>query len=232
MLRYVRRAGLIAVSAVLSVGVCAHVGHAQHDAPRSDAAWPARTGALGCPAPTWKEGPGERIVVIGDSLTREGRRPLTRYLQQAQWNPTIRCWGGTRLYWAIDMVKVAKRKGQLPDSVVIALGTNDMRWIDRARTRDRMRALVEAIGPERRILWVDTYASGGDRFTTSKQRWFNREVRRLARERPQVRVAAWGEYARGEKVRFRDALHYDATGERTWARFVADQVALQLRGSQ
>lgn len=212
-------ASLTAVVLTLSF---APVARAQHDAPRTDSSWPTRVGTLGCPAPVWGQGEGERVLVLGDSLTREGRKPLTRLLRAKGWNPTIRCWGGTRLDWARDQIREAKRADQLPSLVVVALGTNDMRWIDRSRTRARMQSLVDAIGPQRRILWVDTYASGGDRFTKAKQRWFNNEVRRLARENPNVVVAPWGEFAKRAKVRFRDALHYNAAGERAWAGFVAD----------
>lgn len=218
-------AGLMAVMAIQASAV-----HAQHDAPRKDSSWPTSVGALGCPAPVWKPGDGARIVVIGDSLTREGRVPLTRALREQGWNPTIRCWGGTRLDWAIDQVKQAKLRDQLPTYVVVAIGTNDMRWIDRQRTRARMRALVEAIGPKRNILWVDTFASGGDRFTKAKQRWFNAEVRALASHTPQLRVASWGAFAQQNNVQFADALHYNERGERTWAQFVADEVAQAFGG--
>lgn len=160
-------------------------------------------------------------MIVGDSLTREGRKPLVRALKADGWNPTVRCWGGTRLDWARDQIRQAKRKDQLPQDVVIALGTNDMRWIDRTRTKARMEALMDEIGPDRRVVWVDTFASGGDRFTKAKQRWFNAQLAELAKERPNLTVARWGAYAKKTRVRFADALHYTPAGERAWAAFVS-----------
>lgn len=202
------------------------------DGPRKDPAWSTEGDPRACSAPIWPKtangtpgpGQGRRVLVIGDSLTREAREPLTRKLRADGWTPTIRCFGGKRLDWAMSQVRRAKAIDQLPDVVVISIGTNDMRWIDRGRTKARMRELVELLGDERTILWVDTYASGGDRFTRDKERWFNRQVRRLATEYDNVHRVDWGDFARAEGVRFATALHYDAKGTRTWARRVADEV--------
>ena len=202
------------------------------DQPRKDPAWSTEGDPRACSAPIWPKrenttagpGQGRRVVVIGDSLTREAREPLTKKLRAQGWTPTIRCFGGKRLDWAIAQVRRAKAIDQLPSVVVISMGTNDMRWIDRARTKARMRELVDLLGDKRTILWVDTYASGGDRFTRDKERWFNKQVRQLAAERDNVHHIDWGDYARGEGVRFATALHYDAAGTRAWARRVADEV--------
>lgn len=163
-------------------------------------------------------------MIIGDSLTRIGREPLTRKLRHDGWTPTVRCFGGKRLDWAIAQAKRAKQIDQLPETVVVAIGTNDMRWIDRRITRDRMETLIDELGPGRTVLWVDTYASGGDRFTRPKERWFNRQVRQLAKKYPNVHRVDWGDYARESGVRFADALHYNAAGTRAWAARVADEV--------
>jgi lysophospholipase L1-like esterase len=124
------------------------------------------------------------------------------------------------LDWAIAQAKRAKEINQLPDTVVIAIGTNDMRWIDRGTTKARMEQLLDVLGKKRTIFWVDTYASGGDRFTRAKEKWFNRQVKRQARERSNLYRVNWGSYARERGVRFADALHYNSAGEKAWARRV------------
>lgn len=164
-------------------------------------------------------------MVIGDSLTRNGRAPLKKKLRADGWTPTVRCFGGKRLDWAIAQAKRAKKLGQLPDTVVIAIGTNDMRWIDRATTSARMKQLMKVLGPKRTVLWVDTYASGGDRFTRAKEKWFNRQVKQLAEQRENLHHVVWGRYARNNNVPFGDALHYTPSGTRTWAQRVADEVS-------
>ena len=200
--------------------------------PRKDPQWSTGGDARACSGPIWPRslnttpgpGQGRRVLVIGDSLTRNGRTPLKRQLRQDGWTPTVRCFGGKRLDWAIAQAKRAKELGQLPDTVVIAIGTNDMRWIDRGTTSARMKELMRVLGKKRTVFWVDTYASGGDRFTRAKERWFNRQVKKLAADRPNLHRINWGNYARANNVPFADALHYTSSGTRTWARRVADQV--------
>lgn len=221
--------GLVFAVAGLTLG---SLPAAASDGPRKDPQWSTGGDPRACSAPIWPAkvnptpgpGQGKRIVVIGDSLTRNGREPLTRQLRKQGWTPTIRCFGGKRLDWAIDQAKRAKALNQLPETVVVAIGTNDMRWIDRRTTRARMDRLIEVLGPKRTVFWVDTYASGGDRFTRDKERWFNRQVRQVAAEHDNVHRINWGNWARSNGVRFADALHYTAEGSRTWARRVAEVV--------
>ena len=216
----------MALTALVAVPASANEG------PRKDAAWTTNGDPRACSAPIWpralneRPGPGDgrRVLVIGDSLTRNGRDPLIQNLRAEGWTPTVRCFGGKRLDWAIAQARRAKAIDQLPGVVVIAVGTNDMRWIDRGRTKARMDQLIEILGPRRTVLWVDTYASGGDRFTREKERWFNRQVRRLAAEHENVHAIDWGNYARSTGVRFADALHYTSAGNRRWATRVSEEV--------
>lgn len=226
-------AALVCVFAVTASGMTpAAASERPRTDPRKDPQWSTEGDARACSAPIWPRtanaspGPGEgrRVVVIGDSLTRNARKPLSRQLRKDGWTPTIRCFGGKRLDWAIAQAKRAKQINQLSDTVVIAIGTNDMRWIDRATTKARMRELIKVLGKQRTVFWVDTYASGGDRFTRDKERWFNRQVKQLAAEHENLHRIGWGNYARANGVRFADALHYTSAGERTWAKRVADQV--------
>lgn len=221
------------LAAVLSLsGSIATAAHAVESGPRKDPKWTTEGDPRACSGPIWPRslnttagpGQGRRVLVIGDSLARNGRGPLKKELRKDGWTPTVRCFGGKRLDWAIAQAKRAKELGQLPRTVVIAIGTNDMRWIDRGTTQSRMRQLIDVLGKKRTVLWVDTYASGGDRFTRSKEKWFNRQVKQLAADRKNVHHVVWGNYARSNDVPFADALHYTTSGTRTWAQRVADEV--------
>lgn len=224
---YRRRIAVAAVLALLmSAAPIAHADDGTRNEPRKDPEWTTEGDARACSAPIWPRklnttpgaGEGRRVLVIGDSLTRNARTPLKKKLRASGWTPTVRCFGGKRLDWAIAQARRAKEIDQLPDTVVIAIGTNDMRWIDRGTTKARMRQLLGVLGKKRTVLWVDTYASGGDRFTRSKEKWFNRQVKSLARENENLYRVVWGPYARREGVQFADALHYNRAGERAWAR--------------
>jgi lysophospholipase L1-like esterase len=201
--------------------------------PVKDPKWPKRIGWKGCPAPRWPQdlntgapGQGRRVLIIGDSLTRDSRKDSLALLQDSGWTPTVRCWGGKRLDWASAQVARAKKLNQLPGIVVIAIGTNDMRWIERSVTEQRVRGLLDQIGPKRQVLWVNTLASpgGGDRFTRAKQRWFNRMLERVAKKHPNLDVLDWAAYGRAQNVGFSGALHLNDRGNRIRAEFITAEV--------
>ena len=198
-------------------------------AKRRDPRWPTRIGWQGCPTPIWptklqegSPGNGRRVLVVGDSLVRESRTKLMTLLKQSGWTPTVRCWGGKRVDWVSDQISRAKKLDQLPNVVIVVVGTNDMRWMSRPQTKLRMRELVKQIGPQREILWVNTYSSGGDRFTRPKERWFNRQLRKVAREHANLTIVNWSGIARARGVRFEDGLHYRPKGRRIMAEVIAD----------
>ena len=200
-------------------------------AKRRDPRWPNRIGWQGCPAPIWPSnvaegapGNGRRVLVVGDSLVRESRTRLMTLLRNSGWTPTVRCWGGKRLDWVSDQISRAKKIDQLPSTVIVVVGTNDMRWVSRPVTKSRMRSLVQQIGPDREILWVNTYASGADRFTRPKERWFNRQLQQLARQHDNVKIVDWSAEARTRGVRFEDGLHYRPKGRRLLAEVIADDL--------
>lgn len=190
-----------------------------------DPSWRTGGDVRACSAPRWPAdipasgpGAGRRVVVIGDSLTRESQTMLERYLRASGWNPTIRCFGGKRLDWAIDQVRDQRTWRGLPDQVIISMGTNDMRWIDRTVTKSRIHKLLEILGPRRDVMWVNLYGGNGDRFTKDKQRWFNRTVGSFATKYPNLRILEWDSIAAREGVVLADALHYTKSGYRLRAR--------------
>jgi lysophospholipase L1-like esterase len=173
-------------------------------------------------------GEGRRVLVIGDSLTRESRQDLIREMRAQGWTPTIRCWGGKRLDWGLAQLKRAKSLGQLPEIVVLGLGTNDMRWIDRSVTKSRLERFVKAVGPQRQLIVVGTYARGADRLSRPKERWFNNLAADLAANRSNVHALDWGSFARANRVKFRDGLHYTRAGEKAYAAFIVDALGSRL----
>jgi lysophospholipase L1-like esterase len=226
-----RRLTIALLTLAVGAGVFGALGASAASAREKDPAWPSSVGWQGCPAPVWPSalaqgapGEGRRVLVVGDSHIRNALTAVKAQLRQSGWTPTIRCWGGKRLDWGRDQIARAKKLGNLPQIVVIALGTNDMRWIDRGRTRERMAALVRQLGPERTVFWVDTYAGNADRFTTTKQRWFNAEVRRLAQRNPRMHVIPWGSRASRAGVRFVDGLHFRPRDYRFMADLIVDEI--------
>lgn len=190
-------------------------------AAHADPRWPRWIGFKGCPAPQWPAQPalggaadGARVLIVGDSLTRESRQATIRKLRRDGWRPTVRCWGGKRLDWGIAQIKRAKRLDQLPDTVVMALGTNDMRLIPRSITAERVRTVLDLLGPNRRVSWVTLHFEGPASPGRDKERWFNALLRQEAATRPNMTLIDWAGWARERSIRPRDGLHYRRNGNR------------------
>lgn len=207
---WLQRALVAVIAATLVIGLA--------PASNADARWPTYVGWQGCPAPKWPDqkagglANGARILVIGDSLTRESRTQLATKLRRDGWTPTIRCWGGKRMDWGIAQIQRAKKLGQLPDTVVMALGINDMRLIARSITAQRVRTALDVLGTERTIYWVNMHFAGAGSPGLAKERWFNRLLRAEAAKRPNLRVVDWAQWARDRDIRTRDGLHYGYAG--------------------
>lgn len=208
---------------------------APRPADQVDRAWPARPPWDACPRPVWPgarsvglPGQGRRVLVIGDSLTRESRVETQRLLRASGWTPTFRCWGSRRLDWGIAQVDRARRLGQLPGVVVLALGTNDISWETPATTTRRVRTLLERIGPTRDVLWVDLDVDHSS-FTRERAAWFNRFIRAEARARSNLTVLGWEGFARSRRAARYDGIHYGERGYRLRAEFLARALDAQAR---
>ena len=121
--------------------------------PVVDPAWPANDG-YGCPAPryprtlnTGAPAQGTRVLIIGDSRTRDSRLNLISGLTASGWTPTIRCWGWKHISWGISQVKRARQLHQLPKWILISLGVNDMGNDSPDTLRSSIDQMLNAIGP-------------------------------------------------------------------------------------
>lgn len=193
-----------------------------------DSSWTDNPPWDACPAPVWPgkpseglPGDGRRVLILGDSLTRDSQKPMTRYLEDSGWTPTFRCWGSKRLDWGLDQIKRAKKLNQLPEFVVVALGTNDVSWVQPAVTEQRVNKLLDRLGPKRQVLWVDLDVDYST-FSSTRADWFNKMIRKVARERSNVKVVPWEKTARSEQAYRFDGIHYGSSGYRLRGRFLTD----------
>ena len=193
-----------------------------------DDSWPDNPPWDACPAPVWPGEPGEgepgngrRVLIIGDSLTRESQESMTDFLYDSGWTPTFRCWGSKRLDWGLDQLMRAKQLDQLPEHVIVALGTNDISWEQPATTESRVTTMLDRLGPNRQVLWVDLDIAYSQ-FAMQRADWFNDMIRNVAEKRPNVTVVPWEKIARSEKVSRFDGIHYGPQGYRFRARTLTD----------
>lgn len=212
----VKRAGMALLAACVLWASAVPVQGVERD-PR----WRTGGDSRACSAPIWPEsspgkgpGNGKRVLVIGDSLTRNSAEMLRVSLRKSGWVPTIRCFGGKRIDWAIDQLRDQKSWKGIPKTVIIAMGTNDMRWIDRGITSQRIDKILDRLGPQREVMWINTFGGNGDRFSKEKQAWFNTTLDRKSAKRPNVVVMPWDRIARLGDVRLSSPLHYTYPGYR------------------
>lgn len=193
-----------------------------------DKSWPDNPPWDACPAPVWpgepssgSPGDGRRVLIIGDSLTRESQESMTQYLEQSGWTPTFRCWGSKRLDWGLDQLKRAKELDQLPEYVIMALGTNDISWVQPAITEQRVNKVLDRLGPNRQVLWVDLdidYSA----FSIERAAWFNKMIRQVTKDRPNLKIVPWEKIARKNDAYRFDGIHYGTSGYTLRARELTD----------
>lgn len=205
-------------------------------ADRFDRSWPADPPWDACPRPVWpgtrmvgSPGLGRRVLVLGDSLTRESRVSTARLLRAGGWTPSFRCWGSRRLDWGLAQITRARSLRQLPGTIVVALGTNDISWVDEQTTARRVDALLDRIGPGRRILWVDLHLTRSAWLDARAAR-FNALLRAQARARPNLTVIGWHRVAAAHRIGGGDGIHYGPRGYRLRARVIAQAVSRGVSG--
>lgn len=187
---------------------------------KTDPRWPVDTRGDGCSTPIWpdaKRSDGyRRLLVVGDSLIRNSRTLVEDRARSAGWIPTVRCWGAKGTDWGLAQIKRAKQMKQLPRTVVISLGTNDIWWLglDLGAGVD---AIMAEVGPRRQIYWVDLWFGphGYDRLPTPYAA--NRLLREKAKEYPNLTIVRFSKAfkkadARDPAVGWEDGVHLNEAG--------------------
>jgi len=121
-----------------------------------DPEWPVDTRGDGCTTPIWpaKAESTPRVLLIGDSLYRNARPLLEAELTNAGWAPTVRCWGARGTTWGVGQVERARELDQLPETVVVSLGTNDIWWLGVSMDQ-AVDAMMTALGPDITVYWIN-----------------------------------------------------------------------------
>ena len=243
------RAGIlrltITILAAIVIAVVAFPPAAQgtasvHTASSTDPAWPRDTRGDGCTSPVWPHGlrsdAPRRLLVIGDSLIRNTRSQLESQGRDLGWLPTVRCWGAKGTDWGLAQVRRARQLGQLPRTVVISLGTNDIWWLglDLGRGID---AMMTELGPQRRVYWVNLWFGphGYDRLPPPTAA--NRLLRAKARQYSNLTIIDFAQAFRraeasGSDVGWLDGVHLNAAGDRLRVRTILESIGTPRKSSR
>lgn len=198
----------------------------------TDPAWPVDTRGDGCTTPVWPSAPKKdnyrRLLVIGDSLIRNSRPILESSARNQGWLPTVRCWGAKGTDWGLQQVVRARQLRQLPRTVVVSLGTNDIWWLglDFAAGID---AMMDELGSNKTVYWVNLWFGphGYDRLPAPTAA--NRILRAKAKQYPNLTVINFAKAFRtaakaGIPVGWEDGVHLNAAGNRVRVEAIMDAI--------
>lgn len=156
-----------------------------------DHQWPVDEKGDGCAAPVWpnakKSQDYRRVLVVGDSLIRNSRTSLEAKLAEAGWIPTVRCWGAKGSDWGVQQINRARELGQLPDTIVVSLGTNDIWWLH-IPMDVAIDSMMAAIGTSKTVYWINLWFGPNGYDDLPRPMAANRILRAKAKEYPNLRI--------------------------------------------
>ena len=237
--RFARALAAAALAAVAAGSATAGVAvGAPTSVPGSvDPQWPVDEKGDGCTAPWWpkakKSQEFRRVLVVGDSLIRNSRTILEAKLAEAGWLPTVRCWGAKGSDWGVEQINRARELGQLPDTIVISLGTNDIWWLH-IPMDVAVDSIMAAVGDEKTVYWVNLWFGPNGYDDLPKPTAANRILRTKAKEYPNLRIINFAKaFVDAEKVDpsvgWEDGVHLNERGNRVRVKSIVDTLGVPMK---
>ncbi|PFG35617.1 peptidoglycan/LPS O-acetylase OafA/YrhL [Flavimobilis soli] len=178
--------------------------------PKVSATPSASPGASAEPSPERTEPApltGADVTIIGDSVTLASAEELAKVLPDAAIDAEV----SRSMLAAPGIMANLEKKGRLRDVVVLSLATNT------TLRRDQVADVMEAVGPERRVIFVNAYGA------RSWIKGTNKELARAAKDYPNVVVADWsGAISKKGEGLAADGVHPNPSGAKVYARVVLD----------
>jgi lysophospholipase L1-like esterase len=169
---------------------------------------------------------GNRLLIVGDSLTALTRNNVASVLRDAGWDPTIDAESGTSIEdWAPRMRDIVAFTH--PDVVVVELGTNDCDKTcpDLAPVIDRvMRALADIND----VLWVNVQ---DDTFYPKHSDYVNFAIESADARWPNMFTGDLASLMHGHPEWRADGLHFNTTGAFQYASLLVDSLRQFAPGS-
>jgi lysophospholipase L1-like esterase len=175
---------------------------------------------LAIPTPATAKSSGHAVLVVGDSLTVGAADfgGLRSKLEGAGFAPTISARTGRGVQWGLSVLQSSG--GDLPSTVVIALGTND---VASGRSTKSFGALVDdvmkTVGRDRFVLWINLDLDGTTWGAEQAAR-FNRVLGEKANKYGNLAIADWQTFAADHDAWLAsDFVHLNGKGYRQRANF-------------
>jgi peptidoglycan/LPS O-acetylase OafA/YrhL len=157
----------------------------------------------------------ESVTIIGDSVLLSASEELMELMPSAR----IDAKESRQLSDAIEIIQQMKDEGTLGTTVVIALGTNGY------FREDSGQALVNAIGSDHNIYWVNVYGEH-----LEWQYRTNGTIRSLVRNNPNVELISWVKLIRAnQEWLYEDGIHVEKAGQEAYARMIYEELAEHIK---
>jgi hypothetical protein len=172
------------------------------------------------------------LALVGDSLSAQALAQQTAQLHRAGWEPVvINALAGRRIlpdddshptFSGIAAIGEIRAANDDPHTWVVELGTNDVAVThnDAPAMRARIAAMLNAIGPGHRIVWVNVHNG----FDVPSSTTFNRVLAEVAAARDDMVVANWAAEATHPGNLVYDQVHLTPTGTVTFAELITAAV--------
>ncbi len=160
------------------------------------------------------------VCMIGDSVMLGSTMSLLREMPGSYIDASVSRYVGDGL----EIAKAFNDQGKLGKIVVIALGTNGpiAGWGDRYEVQTK--ALIEYLGPDRQIFWVNVYAPHLKWHTVN-----NDYINKMAAEHKNIHVVDWcGLISQHKDWLVDDGVHPDVEGSKAYAKLVHDTIVKTL----
>ncbi len=159
------------------------------------------------------------VCMIGDSVMLGSTMSLLTQMPGSYIDAAVSRYVGDGL----EIAKAFNDQGKLGKIVVIALGTNGP--ISGAeRYEVQTKALVDYLGPDRQIFWVNVYAPHLKWHETN-----NAYINKLAAEHKNIHVVDWcGLISQHKDWLVDDGVHPDVPGSKAYAKLVHDTIVKTL----
>ncbi len=156
------------------------------------------------------------LTVIGDSVFLGAAPAFLKIAPKANVDAKV----SRQVYQALDVAKKLDRKNKLGDTVILSLGTNGN---FNPATGE---ALIEYLGTERTIYWINAYGKKLD-----IQKTVNASITKIAEKYDNVQVIPWAQEGKKHPDWFyQDGVHLNAKGQSGFAEYIWKMI--QSKGNQ
>jgi lysophospholipase L1-like esterase len=161
---------------------------------------------------------GNRLLVVGDSLTALTRNNVASVLRDAGWDPTIDAESGTTIEnWAPRLPDIVTFTH--PDVVIIELGTNDCDVKGCPDLAPVIDGVMRTLADIKNVLWVNVQ---DDTFYPKHADYVNFAIEAADARWPNMFTVDLASRMRGHPEWRADGLHFNTTGAFQYASLLVD----------